>query len=322
MMPSPIAVERGTIPTPPRAGAKMVGLSRRLGTNTLRLQRIPIAWCIRHVFLAVYFFALANGVVACSKDDAGAKQVVLASATSVQESGVLDVLVSAFEDETEYDVKIISSGSGKAVESVDGVDALLLNSPETEKHMIADGTGIDRALVMHSDFVLVGPKTDPAGVRETADIDSAMRAIASTGALFVSRSDDPGTHDVERVIWAALGIEPDGEEWYGELGPGQGAALHFASRQAAYAIIDRGTFLAQRANLSLDIVSEKSLLLNYYHIVVVNPEEHPGVNVAGARAWAMWIVGDEAQHIIQEFGVDRYGESLFTADAGKPDPTK
>lgn len=249
--------------------------------------------------------------------------LVLASTTSTQDSGLLDALIPEFERATGVTVKLISGGSGQAIELAKrgDVDALLVHSPDAELKMVADGHGIERAAVMHNDFVLVGPPDDPAGVRGAADITAAMGAIATRGGRFVSRGDDSGTHVVERKLWADAGVEPSRQGWYEETGQGQGATLQIAAQRRAYALTDRGTFLAQRERLDLALLYEGSpLLLNYYHVIVVNPAKHPGVNAGAARAWAAWILGEEAQRIIAGFGISEFGQPLFIPDAGKPEP--
>ncbi len=248
--------------------------------------------------------------------------LLLASTTTTQDSGLLDVLIPAFEEETGYTVKLIAGGSGQAIETGTrgDVDALLVHSPAAETKMLEAGDGIERQLVMHNDFLVVGPPGDPAGVKAAPDAKAAFAAIADKQAAFISRGDNSGTHVFELNIWKSINITPAGQSWYSETGQGQGATLQVASQRAAYAIADRGTFLAQKPNLDLVILHEKSaVLLNIYHVIIVNPAKHPAVNVTAARAWAAWITGQDAQAIISEFGVDKYGEPLFFPDAGKPE---
>lgn len=250
-------------------------------------------------------------------------ELLLASTTTTQDSGLLDELIPAFEAATGYGVKLIAGGSGQAIENArrGDVDVLLVHSPAAEQQLVADGFGIERALVMHNDFVLVGPASDPAGVKATANVSAALTSIATSGAPFVSRGDDSGTHVKELALWTAAGIDPASEDWYEETGQGQGATLQVANQRGAYALTDRGTLLAQAANLGLEIVSEGAPeLLNVYHVIVVNPEQHPDVNIDGARAWAEFVIGADGQRIIAEFGVEMYGEPLFFPDAGKPEP--
>lgn len=251
--------------------------------------------------------------------------IIMATTTSTQDSGLLDVLVPMFEKETGYSVKTIAVGSGQAIEQASRGDAdvVFAHSPAAEKKMVDDGNGIERTLVMHNDFIIIGPASDPSGVKATTSLEEAMRAIATGKAQFISRGDDSGTNALELKLWKAYTIEPAGQAWYEESGQGMGATLQIANQKAAYTISDRGTFLAQRANLDLEILSEGDAgLLNVYHVIVVNPEKHTKVNAAGARAWAAFVVRGDVQKLIGEFGVDKYGEPLFFPDAGKPDPTQ
>jgi tungstate transport system substrate-binding protein len=272
--------------------------------------------------VVAFWLPLAAG---CGEGNGGTdrRELLLASTTSTQDSGLLDVLIPAFEEETGYSVKLVSGGSGQAIENGrrGDVDVLLVHSPDAEKGMVADSDGIERAPVMHNDFVIVGPPGDGAGVRGTGSPAAAMRAIAGAGAPFISRGDDSGTHVLERKLWVAAGIEPRGERWYEESGQGQGATLQIASQKGAYAATDRATFLVQRNNLDLEIAFEGDpALLNVYHVIVVNPDKHRDVNVAAARAWGGFVTGEAGQRLIGEFGAKEYGEPLFVPDAGKPEP--
>jgi tungstate transport system substrate-binding protein len=249
--------------------------------------------------------------------------LLLASTTTTQDSGLLDVLIPAFEKETGYTVKLVAGGSGQAIQNgTDGnVDALLVHSPAAELKMVDAGDGIERQLVMHNDFLVVGPTNDPAGVKAASDVMAAFSAIAAAQAPFISRGDNSGTNVFELNIWKALNITPRGQSWYSETGQGQGATLQVANQRSAYALADRATYLAQKANLDLVILHEKSKgLLNVYHVIVVNPAKHPNVNVTAARAWAAWIVRPDVQDVIGKFGVEKYGEPLFFPDAGKAEP--
>lgn len=250
--------------------------------------------------------------------------LLLASTTSTEDTGLLDALIPTFEDESGYTVKLISGGSGQALETArrGDVDVLLVHSPDAEKEFVASGDGIERALVMYNDFVLAGPPDDPAGVRAAGGISPALQAIAARSAAFISRGDDSGTHMMELKQWRAAGIEPAGEPWYAESGQGQGATLQLASDRSTYALTDRGTFLVRRDGLDLDLLVEgDEALRNYYHVIVVNPDRHD-TNVDAARAFAAYITGTAGQEIIRAFGVAEFGEPIFFAAAGMPDPTE
>jgi tungstate transport system substrate-binding protein len=250
--------------------------------------------------------------------------IILATTTSTQDTGLLDELVPAFEKETGYTVKTIAVGSGQAIAmgTSGDADVLLVHSPDAEKKMVDAGDGVERALVMHNDFVLVGPASDPAGVKAAGSINDALKLIADKQAPFISRGDDSGTNALELKLWKALGITPKGQSWYSETGQGMGATLQVASQKGAYTISDRGTFLAQKANLDLEVVREGDpSLLNVYHVIVVNHDKHSKTNVSGARAFAAYVVRADVQAMIGEFGKDKFGQALFVPDAGKPDPT-
>jgi tungstate transport system substrate-binding protein len=251
-------------------------------------------------------------------------ELILATTTSFQDSGLLEVLQAKFEDETGYTVKPIAVGSGAAIEQASNGDAdvVFAHSPAAEKTMVEEGNGIERALVMHNDFVIVGAAGDPSGVGGSADAVAAMTALATGAAQFISRGDESGTHTFELARWKDASIEPAGQSWYEESGQGMGPTLQIANQKQGYTITDRGTFLAQRENLDLEILFEgDSKLLNYYHVIVVNPEKHADVNVEAARAFAAFLVRDDVQQIIAEFGVEEFGEPLFFPDAGNPEPS-
>ena len=258
---------------------------------------------------------LVLGVACGSGND-----VILATTTSTHDSGLLDVLVPAFEEETDYNVKIIAVGTGQALEMGrrGDADVLLVHAPSAEEEFVAEGHGVNRLLVMHNDFIIVGPEDDPAGVAATADALAAMRAIAQAEADFISRGDDSGTHKLELSLWEELGRDPVGEGWYAEAGQGMGATLQIANQREAYTISDRATYLALLDVLDLQVLGEGDpRLLNIYHVMQVNPDRFDAVNEAGARAFAEFLVSDEAQAIILEFGVEKFGQPLFVPDAGK-----
>lgn len=251
--------------------------------------------------------------------------IILATTTSLQDSGLLDELVPLFEDETGYDVQVIAVGSGQALAMGrrGDADVLLAHSPAAERALVASGDGIERRLVMHNDFIIVGPEDDPADALGQETLDDVLRAIAQTGSPFVSRGDDSGTHALERSLWEGVAIDPTGEPWYAETGQGMAATLQVASQRRAYTITDRATYLAQRENLDLEVLYQgERKLLNYYHVIVVNPDAHAGVNAAGARAFAEFLLRPDVQARIGQFGVEDYGEPLFVPDAGKPDPAE
>jgi tungstate transport system substrate-binding protein len=255
------------------------------------------------------------GTAAAPKDP-----VILATTTSTQDSGLLDVLIPAFEQETGMQVKTIAVGSGQAIEmgSRGEADVVLVHAPAAEEKMMAAGKGDERRAVMHNDFVLVGPPADRAHV-EGATPTSAMKRIAQAKAPFISRGDDSGTHTFELELWDRAKVEPGGD-WYQESGQGMGATLQIAADKDAYTLSDRGTYLSNENAKALEILVEGGApLLNVYHVIDIPRSNGERVNAAGGKAFADWIVSPQAQETIRTFGVAQYGEPLFTPDAGKTD---
>lgn len=248
------------------------------------------------------------------------KALILATTTSTQDSGLLDDLLPEFERATGYSVKTIAVGSGQALAMGrrGEADVLLVHSPEAELALVAEGGGVNRRLVMHNDFVLLGPATDPAGLKGLAAAD-CFRRIASARPFFLSRGDNSGTHAQERKLWQAAGLSPEGQPWYQQTGLGMGQTLAIAADKAAYTLSDRGTYLALRPKLNLSILHEGDpSLRNVYHVIEVNPVRFPKVNAAGARAFADFLVSKAAQQRIKEFGIARFGSPLFFPDAVVP----
>ncbi len=248
------------------------------------------------------------------------KTIILATTTSTQDSGLLDVLLPAFEKKTGYFVKTIAVGSGQAMAmgQKGEADVLLVHSPAAEKKFVAEGFGVNRRLVMHNDFIIVGPSEDPAKIKGIKSSSESFKKIALAKALFLSRGDNSGTHAKEKDIWKAAGINPEGEKWYQQTGLGMGQTLSVASEKKGYTLADRGTYLALKKNLGLEILVEgDAILLNIYHVIEVNPAKWPKVNSAGAKAFADFMVAKETQDIIKTFGVDKFGAPLFFPDAGK-----
>lgn len=253
-------------------------------------------------------------VAAC---EAGGDTLVLATTTSTQDSGLLDELVPLFERETGYSVKTIAVGSGAALRlGEEGeADVVLVHSPKAEEAFMAAGHGVNRRLVMHNDFVFVGPENDPAGLRGLENVAEAMRRIAGNGSLFVSRSDESGTHAKEKELWRAAGLTPSGG-WYQESGTGMGQTLLVANDKRGYTLSDRATYLALRDRLALEILVEGSpALFNVYHVMQVNPQKSSRVNAKAATAFVAFITSPEVQAVIRDFGVDRLGQPLFVPDA-------
>ncbi len=248
------------------------------------------------------------------------KTIILATTTSTQDSGLLDVLLPIFEKETGYFVKTIAVGSGQAMAmgQKGEADVLLVHSPEAEKKFMAEGYGINRRLVMHNDFIIVGPPGDPAKIKTIKSSVESFKKIASAKALFLSRGDNSGTHAKEKAIWKAAGINPEEGKWYQQTGLGMGQTLSVAAEKKGYTLADRGTYLALKKNLGLDILVEgDAILLNIYHVIEVNPAKWSKINVAGERRLPISWFLKKPRNIIKTFGVDKFGSPLFFPDAGK-----
>lgn len=248
------------------------------------------------------------------------REVILATTTSTQDSGLLDVLLPLFERTTGYQVKPISVGTGQALALGERgeADVVLVHAPDSELVWMAAGNGTQRLLVMHNDFVIVGPPNDPAAIRGAATALEALQRIAAARAPFVSRGDNSGTDILEKQLWQRAGLTPAGNPWYLEVGQGMGQTLNVADDRRAYTIADRGTWLARRASLDLPILVEGDAgLLNVYHVMPVNPARSDRINAPGGEAFALWLVSPQAQGAIAEYGVDRFGQPLFYPDAGR-----
>jgi tungstate transport system substrate-binding protein len=247
-------------------------------------------------------------------------ELILASTTSTGDSGLMDVLIPIFEQKTGYKVKPIYVGTGAAMTMGEKgeADVLLVHAPDSEVKFIQAGHGTVRKLVMHNDFMFIGPAADKAGIKGTTSAVETMKKIAAAKALFVSRGDNSGTHQLELKVWKAAGIDPKGQTWYQEAGQGMGATLNIASEKAGYTITDRAVYLATKKNLSLDIlVQGDPILLNIYHVIQINPQKSPKINAEGAKAFSDFMVAPDTQKAISKFGIDKFGQPLFFPDAGK-----
>jgi tungstate transport system substrate-binding protein len=252
------------------------------------------------------------------------KDIVLATTTSTQDSGLLDVLVPLFQQQTGYQVKTVSVGTGAALAlgARGEADVLLVHAPASEVQWMAQGNGTERLLVMHNDFLIVGPAADPARIKGETDALVALKKIAdgSEKTPFVSRGDNSGTQQLELSLWQKINITPKGQPWYIESGTGMGQTLTIADQRQAYTISDRATWLSFTGRIQLPIMVERDpVLLNVYHVMPVNPVKFPNVpiNTAGGKAFADFMVAADTQKTIGEFGKDKYGQALFVPDAGK-----
>lgn len=250
---------------------------------------------------------------------AASKSIILATTTSTQDSGLLDVLIPIFEKESGFQVKTISVGSGQAMKMGEKgeADVLLVHSPEAEKKFMAEGFGSSRRLVMHNDFVVVGPASDPAKTKGGKAAD-AMKRIAKAGAIFASRGDNSGTHAKEKGLWKVAGINPEGQKWYQQTGLGMGQTLNVAAEKKGYTITDRATYLSLKKGLGLEILVEgDGKLLNVYHVIELNPAKSPRINIQGGKSFADFMVAKKTQEVIGRFGEKKFGAPLFFPDAGK-----
>ena len=258
--------------------------------------------------------ALLLTATLASPGTAQERSVRMLSTTSTENSGLLSYLLPIFESKTGIRVHVVAVGTGQALRGARNGDAdvLMVHDKASELKLIADGHGIERREVMYNDFVIVGPRDDPAKIGGTKDAISALQTIKKSGAVFVSRGDDSGTHKAERRLWRAAGIEPGGrsDPWYREAGSGMGATLNIAAGMNAYTLTDRGTWLSFRNRRDLEILVEGDPpLFNQYGIMLVNPAKHPHVKAKEGRRLIDWITSPEGQRAIGKFTVE--GRVLF-----------
>lgn len=280
----------------------------------------------RFSLLFSLLIVLASALGACAPATQSAPSnpnLILATTTSTQDSGLLDVLIPLFETESGYTVQTVAVGSGQAMKMGEegNADVLLVHAPASEVTFMENGFGKDRALVMHNDFIIVGPASDPAGIKGTAVVE-ALKLISARSGTFVSRGDDSGTHKAELALWKKAEFDPKAaaSAWYLESGQGMGATLAIASEKNAYTLTDRATYLANKANLQLEILVEgDKSLLNVYHVITVNNEKWPKANYDGAVTFLKFMTESSTQKTISQFGVDKFGQPLFYPDADKTD---
>ncbi|MEH1794694.1 MULTISPECIES: substrate-binding domain-containing protein [unclassified Nostoc] len=268
--------------------------------------------------LCIGFGSIANQEPTLGQSSAS-KNIIVAMTTSIEDSGLLDDLVPAIEKKTGYRLKKVAVGTGQALALAEKgeVDALFVNSPKAERKVLAGGAVINRHLVMHNDFVIVGPDADKAKIRGKKNAVEAFSLIAKNQALFVSRGDDSGTNKLEKDLWKQANITPSGS-WYQQTGSGMGETLQIANQKLGYTLADRATYIFQQKNLSLPIlVQGDKKLLNLYHVMEVNPKKFPRVNSAGAKAFINFVLSPEGQTIIAAHGKKEFKQPLFYVDAGK-----
>lgn len=232
----------------------------------------------------------------------------------------MDALIPIFQQKTGYRIKPIYVGSGAAMTMGERgeADVLLVHAPDSEVKFMQAGHGVNRKLVMHNDFVIVGPSSDAAGIKGMTSALDAIKKIAASNVIFVSRGDNSGTNQLELKLWKAASVNVTEQSWYQSSGQSMGATLSIASEKGAYTITDRATYLATQKNLTLSILAEGDpVLLNIYHVIQVNPQKSDKINADGAKAFADFMIDPATQEIIRTFGVDKYGQPLFFPDADK-----
>lgn len=247
------------------------------------------------------------------------KSLILATTTSTENSGLLDYILPVFKEETGIDTKVVAVGTGKALQmGMDGeADVLLVHAKADEEKFVQEGHGIERFDVMYNDFILVGPKDDPAGIKTNApqDIIKAFELIEEKQENFVSRGDDSGTHKMELNLWAEGNMEPQGD-WYLSAGKGMGDMIMMADELNGYTLADRATYLSIKDKVDLVIVTEgEGRLFNQYGVIAVNPEKNDQINQAAAQVFVDWILSAETQQLISKFGMEEYKQSLFIPNA-------
>ena len=266
---------------------------------------------IKFTALALFLIMIAG----CSSNDGETRQdMILATTTSTLDSGLLDVLIPMFEKQYNFNVKTIAVGTGQALAMGEQgeADALLTHAPDAELELVAKEAVINRKRVMYNDFVIIGPNSDPANIKGP-NVNKAFQQIFEAGATFVSRGDDSGTHKMELNLWEGVGLDPTNQSWYVETGQGMGSTLRLSAEMDGYILTDRATYLAHAKNHEhmVILVEGDDVLLNIYHVMQVNDKKHTFVNSEAGALFVEFMVGEEAQAVIKEFGIELYGEPLF-----------
>jgi tungstate transport system substrate-binding protein len=257
---------------------------------------------------------LGNIAASSAASDKQDRYLLLGATTTTDHTGFLAHILDRFKDAIGIDVRPVVRGTGQVIRLAENgdVDALLVHHPESEKRLVAEGFGVARHVVMYNDFVIIGPKSDPARVADSTNARSAFRMIAESRSDFLSRADDSGTHKKEREIWRTAGIDPDkwSGGWYRETGSGMGATINMAAATGAYTLVDRGSWLAFRNKRDLALLHEgDAALLNVYAVIRVNPRLHPHVRSEEGQSFVDWLLSDEGRAAISSFRID--GQQLF-----------
>lgn len=270
----------------------------------------------RRHFIVVALFAAMTSVAAAQE-----KSIVVASTTSTQDSGLFGHILPLFKAKTGIDVKVVAQGTGQALDTArrGDADVVFVHARPAEEKFLAEGFGVKRYPVMYNDFVLIGPKNDPAGIKGTKDIVAALTTIKDKGIPFISRGDKSGTHQAELALWKLAGIDIATAKgpWYKEIGQGMGAALNTAAASTAYVLSDRGTWLAFKNKNGLIVAVEGDRrLFNQYGVMLVNPQKHPNVKTALGQQFIDWLISPEGQRAIADYKIN--GEQLFYPNANDP----
>ncbi|ESZ21460.1 substrate-binding domain-containing protein [Mesorhizobium sp. L48C026A00] len=271
----------------------------------------------RRLFTAIAIiltFLASSGASASAQE----QSIVVASTTSTRDSGLFDHILPLFTTRTGIEVKVVAQGTGQALDAGrrGDADVVFVHAREQEEKFVEQGFGVKRFDVMYNDFVLIGPRGDPAGIKGSPDIAVALTSIQSKKAVFVSRGDKSGTHFAELGLWKAAGVDiaAVGDHWYKEIGQGMGAALNTASAMNAYVLSDRATWLAFKNRGELEIVVEgDKRLFNQYGVMLVNPARHPSVKAEPGQRFIDWLISPEGQQAIGEYNID--GQQLFFPNA-------
>lgn len=270
----------------------------------------------RKIIVVLFVFILFGLVAASDLEAQENKALILATTTSIQDTGLLDVLVEAFHKKAGFTLKAIAVGTGQALElgRQGEVDILWVHSPDDEKNFVEEGFGLNRVTFMHNDFVILGPKNDPAKVIGSDKAAEAFKKIAFSKDLFVSRGDNSGTYKKELKIWREAGASPE-KSSYIEAGQGMASTVGIANEKQAYVLADRSTYLSLKRSIDLVIVCEgDKSLLNYYSLILVNPQKFPKVNAEGAKSFQNFMLSSEVMDIVENFGKDKFGGQLFFWD--------
>jgi tungstate transport system substrate-binding protein len=275
-----------------------------------------MAMPLRQLIVFLLFSELALALPASAQD----KAIVVASTTSTQDSGLFNFILPMFKANTGIEVRVIAQGTGQALDTGrrGDADVVFVHAKPQEEKFVADGFGVERFAVMYNDFVLIGPKSDPAKVKGGNDVVTALQAISKSEAPFVSRGDKSGTHAAELALWKQASLDPAGVRpaWYREIGQGMGAALNTAGAMGAYVLSDRGTWISFKNKADLEIVVEgDQRLFNQYGVILVNPAKHPSVKKDLGQAFIDWLVSSAGQDAIRAYRID--GQQLFFPNANK-----